>query len=157
MNLDQGVQEEIFNDISYLELWPPFCSAERNHLCNFGWGYQEEQLCELFFEFGSVNQQEMPFKYFLSGALAAPCSVERNHLCNYERGRHGEHSCEVIWNLNQWFRRICCLKIFLIWSSGGLFVQRSEMICAILVEAIKRNYSAKLFWIWVSSSGEDAV
>ena len=23
-----------FKGISYLELWQPFCSAERNHLCN---------------------------------------------------------------------------------------------------------------------------
>ena len=31
------VQEAmLFKGISYLELWQPFCSAERNHLCNFG-------------------------------------------------------------------------------------------------------------------------
>ena len=41
------------NDISYLELWSPFCSAERYHLCNFGRGHHEE----------------MTFKGFLSGAL----------------------------------------------------------------------------------------
>ena len=35
------------------------------------------------------------------------------------------------------FRR-CCLKIFLIWSSGSPFVQRSGTICAILVEGIMR-------------------
>ena len=28
-----------FKDISYLELWWPFCSAEQNHLSNFGRGY----------------------------------------------------------------------------------------------------------------------
>ena len=29
------VKEEMsFKDISYLELWHPFCSAEQNHLCN---------------------------------------------------------------------------------------------------------------------------
>ena len=34
------VQEEMsFKDISYLELWWPFCSAEGNHLCNSGRGY----------------------------------------------------------------------------------------------------------------------
>ena len=33
----------LFKDISYLELWQPFCSAEWNHLCNFGRGYHEEQ------------------------------------------------------------------------------------------------------------------
>ena len=29
------VQEMSFKDISYLELWQPFCLAELNHLCNF--------------------------------------------------------------------------------------------------------------------------
>ena len=86
-----------FKDITYLELWHPFCSAERNHLFNFGRGYYEEQFCE------------------------------------------------IILNLDQWFRRRCLLNLFLIWSSGGPFVQRSRTICAILVEGIKRNNSVKLF------------
>ena len=41
-----------FKCFSYLELWQPFCSAERNHLCNFGRGYQEEQFCEIYFNLG---------------------------------------------------------------------------------------------------------
>ena len=36
-----------FKDISYLELWPPFCSVEQNHLCNFGRGYHKEHFCEI--------------------------------------------------------------------------------------------------------------
>ena len=38
-----------FKDISYLELWRPFCSVVRNHLCNFGRGYQEvmSSVCQL--------------------------------------------------------------------------------------------------------------
>ena len=38
------VKEEMpFKDISYLEFWQPFCSAERNHLCNFGkWCYEQQ-------------------------------------------------------------------------------------------------------------------
>ena len=36
-----------FKGISYLELWQPFCSAERNLLCNFGRGYYAEQFCEI--------------------------------------------------------------------------------------------------------------
>ena len=38
-----------FEEISYLELWRPFCSAEQIHLCNFGRGYYEEQFSEIFF------------------------------------------------------------------------------------------------------------
>ena len=37
----------------YFKVWGPFCSAERNHLCNFGRGY----CCEFFFEFGQIVQK----------------------------------------------------------------------------------------------------
>ena len=47
------VQEEMpFKGISYLKLWQPFCSVERNHLYNFGKGYQEEQFCEIILNLG---------------------------------------------------------------------------------------------------------
>ena len=55
-----------FNDLSYLELWWPFCSAERNHLCNFNRGYPEEQVCEIILKFGSMVQDKMLFKDSLS-------------------------------------------------------------------------------------------
>ena len=83
-------KEKLFKDISYLELWQPLCSAEPNHLCNFGRMYYEEQFCE------------------------------------------------IILNLDQWFRRNCLLKVFLIWSSDSPFVQRSVTI---LEEGIMRNNS----------------
>ena len=36
-----------FKDISYLELWWPFCPAGRDHLCNFVEcrGHVKEQFC----------------------------------------------------------------------------------------------------------------
>ena len=48
-----------------------FCSAEHNHLCYFGRGYQEEQFCDFFFEFGSMVQ-EMSFKRFLIWSSTEP-------------------------------------------------------------------------------------
>ena len=48
-------------DISYLELWKPFCSVERKHLCNFGRGYFEEQFCEVILNL----DQWCHFKIFL--------------------------------------------------------------------------------------------
>ena len=36
-------------------------------------------------------------------------------------------------------------KRFLIWSSGGLRVQRSGNICVIMIEGIMRNFHVKLF------------
>ena len=77
-----------------------------------------------------------------------------NHLCNLGRRHHEEQSCEFILNFEQLFRRKCHLKVFLIWSSGIPFVQRRVTICAILVGGIVSNNSVKLFWIWVSGSGD---
>ena len=41
------MEEMSFKENSYLELWQTFCSAEQNHLCNFGRGCYEEQFCEI--------------------------------------------------------------------------------------------------------------
>ena len=54
-----------FKDISYLELWQPFC------LCNFGTGYQEEQFCEIIFNLERWFRGRCHLKDFLSRALAA--------------------------------------------------------------------------------------
>ena len=80
----------LFKDISYLELWQPFCSVEWNQLCNFGRGCYEEQFCEIILNLGQTS------KISYLELWQPSCSVERNHLCNFERGHHGEHSCEVI-------------------------------------------------------------
>ena len=91
----QNVGEEMsLKDISYLELWWPFCSAEWNHLCNFGRGYQEEQFCEIILNLEQWFRRRRHLKDFLSGALAA--LLFGGAKPNYERGHHGEHSCEVI-------------------------------------------------------------
>ena len=38
------------------------------------------------------------------------CSAGQNNLCNFGRGRYEEHFCDITLNLDQWFRRRCCLK-----------------------------------------------
>ena len=48
-------------------------------------------------------------------------------------------------NLDQWFRRKCRLKTFVILSSGSPFVQQSATSCAIFVEGIIRNNSVNYF------------
>ena len=67
---------------------------------------------------------------------------------------HEEQFCDIILNLDQWFRRKCCLMVFLIWSFDSPFVQWSITICAILVKGIMKNNPVKLFLIWVSGSGD---
>ena len=60
------MEEMLFKDISYLELWQPFCSAKRNHLCNFGKRRYEEQFCEI------IQNLEMSFKRFLIWSSGSP-------------------------------------------------------------------------------------
>ena len=72
------------------------------------------------------------------------CLVEQNYLCNFGRRHHEEQFCAIILNLDQWFRRRCRFKIFLIYSSGGPFVPVDPFV-HILVEGIMRNNSVKSF------------
>ena len=60
-----------FKGISYLELWQAICSVERNHLCNFGRGYPEEQFCEIILNLGQCLSWRCLLKDFLSEALGA--------------------------------------------------------------------------------------
>ena len=62
----------LFKAISYLELWWPSCSAEQNHLGNFGRGHYKEHICVNYFELGPVVQ-EMSFKIFLT--LTSGCHL----------------------------------------------------------------------------------
>ena len=50
----------------YLELWQPFCLAERNHLCNFGRGHYGKHSCEIIL---NLDQwlKEMLFKENIYG------------------------------------------------------------------------------------------
>ena len=83
--------------------------------------------------------------------------MEHNHLCNFGRGHYEKQFREIILNLDQWFRRRCLLKIFLIWSSGGPRVQWRGAIYAILKEGIMGNIHVKLYEIWTSGSGGHVV
>ena len=60
-----------FKEISYLGLWLPFCSAERNHLCNFGRGHYEERSCEFILNL-CQRFRKMSFKIFLIWSSGGP-------------------------------------------------------------------------------------
>ena len=55
----------LFKDISYLELWRPLCSVEQNQFFNCTRAHFENNICEIIFEFGPVDQDV----YFVSIAL----------------------------------------------------------------------------------------
>ena len=52
---------------------------------------------------------------------------------------------EIILNMDQWLRRICCIKLFSNLELWQPFFQQSKTICAILVEGFMRNNPVKLF------------
>ena len=59
------VQEKMsLKDISYLELWQPICSVERNHLCNFGRRHHEEQFCEIILNLDQLSGGDVVKRYF---------------------------------------------------------------------------------------------
>ena len=60
-----------FKDISYLQLWPPFCLVEQNHSCKFRRGHYEEHFCKKYFEFRPVVQ-EMSLKRFFIYSSGSP-------------------------------------------------------------------------------------
>ena len=51
------------------------------------------------------------------------CLVKRYHLSIIVNGHYEKYFCKIVFNWDQRFRRKCHFKIFLIWSSGGHFVQ----------------------------------
>ena len=66
------VQEEIpFKGISDMQLWQLFCSAERNHLCNYGRGYYKKHFCEIILNLGQWFRRRCRLKVFFSGTLVA--------------------------------------------------------------------------------------
>ena len=50
-----GPGGDVDYNISYLELWQPSCSVERNHICNFCRGHYGEHSCEAI-----LNYRRLP-------------------------------------------------------------------------------------------------
>ena len=124
----------------------------------FGRGNYKEHFYEFILNFDEWIRRRCRLKIVLIYSADGPF-IQRSVtiFASFGRIHHEEQFCEIILNLNQWFRRRCHLNAFLIYSSGGHFVRWSKTICAIFVEGIIRNISAKLFRIWTSDSGENVV
>ena len=91
----------------------------------------------------------MSFKDISYPELWQPlCSVEQDHLCNSIEGIMRNNYVMLFLNVDQWFRRRCHLKIFLIKSSDTI-VRFGRGIMA--------NICMKLFKILTSGSGIDVV
>ena len=97
----------LFQDISYLKLWPPHCLVERNHLCNFVEGIVRKSSVNYF----DLDQwfRRCPFHEISYLELWRPSgAVERNHLCSFGRG--------IMGNIQ--------VQLFSIWSGSGDVIER---------------------------------
>ena len=71
--------------------------------------------------------------------------MEQNDFNNFGRGSPKEYFCEIILISCHWSRRRCHLKVYLVFSDDGHFVQCGGMILAIFIEGHPRIISSKLF------------
>ena len=62
---EPGVQEMLFTDIAYLQLWWPSCLAEQNHLGKFDRRHYEEHFCEIIFNLDQWFNRRCCFEIFL--------------------------------------------------------------------------------------------
>ena len=70
-----------FNNISYLELLWPFCSAEGNHSHNFGRGYYEEQVCEINLNLDQWVRRRCLLMKFLIWSSGSPLVKQSGTIC----------------------------------------------------------------------------
>ena len=98
-----------------------------------------------YFEFGSVVHEDMSFKRLLIWSPGSPPVQWSKIIYALLKRHHEEHSCEVIGNWDQWFRKRCRLKTFLIKSSDSPFYSVDWNHLCILEEGIMRNNPVKLF------------
>ena len=54
-----------------MQLWQLFCSAERDHLYNYGRWYYEKQFCDIILNLGQCFSWRCRLKDFFSEALVA--------------------------------------------------------------------------------------
>ena len=118
MEFGPKVSADVGKDISYLELWQPLCSGDRNHLCNFGRMYHVEGFCEIILNLDQWFRRRCRSKVFSYLEVWQPfCSAGCNHLCNFSRGYYVEQFCEIIvknWSVVQeemLFKNFLCLEL----------------------------------------------
>ena len=80
--------------------------------------------------------QELAFKDIPYMQFLQPfCTAERHHLCKIGEPMRTFSICVIILNMDKWFRR-CCLKVFLIYSTGSNLVWRSRIYdCEIILNS----------------------
>ena len=108
----------------YFKLWWTFCSSEQNWLGSIGRGLFEEHLCDIILIWNTSSGGDVS----VLAAAAILFSGVKPFGQNLAVGIIRNTSVKLFFNLNQWFRKRCCSKTFLIYSSDSHFVQWSRTI-----------------------------
>ena len=91
-------------DFSYLELWQPLCSVEKNYLCNFGRRHHEEQLCANILNLDQWFRRRCRLNIFLIWSSGDPFVQQSGIICA---------------NLVEGIMRNNSVNLFHIWASGS--------------------------------------
>ena len=101
MKFGSVVQKEMpLEDISYLELLQPLCSADQEHWRNFGRMHHEEQFSEIILNLDLWFRRKCRLKLISYLELWQPFwSTECNHVCDFGRWYRVAQFYEIILNL----------------------------------------------------------
>ena len=71
---------DVVQKISYLQLWRPSCSVERNHLCKIERGHHGEHSCEVICNLDQWFRRKCPLKKkFTDGRMHDGQRTKTNH------------------------------------------------------------------------------
>ena len=91
-----------------------FYSAEQNHLCNFGKGHHEKQFYEIILNFDQLFGRRCRLKTFIILSSGGSfIQLSRTNCAIWFDSIMRNNSVKYYFNLDLWFRRRCCLNIFL--------------------------------------------
>ena len=74
----------------------PFCSAEWNHLSNFGRGSLKEHLCEIILKSGHWPRRCLKFFFLSIFSFGSHFVQWSSHFNNFGRGSPKEYFCVII-------------------------------------------------------------
>ena len=75
------VVQEMFKEISYLELLQPICSVDWNNFSNFGRKHHEEQSYEIILNLDQCFKRKCRLKVFLILSSGSPFVQRRETIC----------------------------------------------------------------------------
>ena len=127
-------------------LWWPFCSAEQNHLSNFGRGSSKEHFCEIILKSTHWPWRRGRLKGFSIFSSDSHSVQQSGTILAILVKGHPRIICVKLYLKSaHWPRRRCCLKFFFLFFTPTAILFSPADILAILVQGHPRYICMKLF------------